>query len=838
MQCTLNKFPIRNSLPNSLHFKLIIFLSFFCPVLLFAQIARRNTKAIAISSSIKIDGNLSEEAWKNAPVSGDFIENRPVSGRKERAELKTEVKVLYDNTALYIGAYIHDVSPDSISKEIAPRDAIGNADFFMVFLDTYNAGINGVGFMVTTANSQYDARYFNDNNGEDASWNAVWESAVNIVGKDWIVEMKIPYSALRFAKKDIQQWGINFMRRRIVSQQDFFWNFLDPVKAGFVNQWGILDGIKNISPPLRLSFTPYFSTSLSHYPYNTPGVNNSTVLVNGGMDVKYGINESFTLDMTLIPDFGQVQSDNKILNLTPFEVKYNEYRSFFTEGTELFNKGGLFYSRRVGGPPIYHDSVQNNLPANNTLLSNPSESKLINATKVSGRTKKGLGIGIFNAITGNAYAELLDSQGRKYSLKTSPLTNYNIFVLDQSLKNNSSITFINTNVQRGATANNANVSSGLFNLFSKNNLYNLNGQVAISQLYGNHISSQTGHYYMVSGGKSSGKFNAIYSHSVLDDKYNPNDLGILFNNNEIDDNLNLNLSFIKPSHWYTSLYTGAFATYSQHYLPRDFQNFITGFYVNANLKNLWRVNVNADWNPWTGNDFFEPRTPGRVYRTPSTHSLNFNFNTNRAKRYTVFSSFAYRKKDLFGGYGIDLTYDQNYRFSNKFSVEHTFNYSPRNNYVGYATTIPNSDSIIFGLRKVNTIENIVFVKYTFSSQMGITLRLRHYFSSVNYHEYFLLDHEGNLANTSYTGNNNIDFNLINVDCVYTWWFAPGSQISVAWKNMTQSNSNQLISNYIKNLSNTVDAPQQNIFSIKVLYYIDYITLRGHGHKQNQELKPN
>ena len=797
----------------------------FSPMFLFSQNQRKKMTAITASSSIKVDGILSEEDWKKAPVASDFIESRPVSGKPSSQELRTEIRIVYDNTALYIGATMHDISADSIAKEISPRDGVGNADFIMVLLDTYNTGINGFGFLVTTTNSQYDARYSNDNNGEDASWNAVWESAVKISGTDWTAEIKIPYSALRFAKKDVQQWGINFLRRRIVTQQDYFWNFVDPVKAGFVNQWGLLEGIKNIKPPLRLSFTPYLSTYVDHYPYNSPGISNTSRYVNGGMDVKYGINESFTLDMTLIPDFGQVQSDNKILNLTPFEVKYNEYRSFFTEGTELFNKGNLFYSRRIGGTPLYHDSVQNNVPANQVLLSNPTESKLINATKLSGRTKKGLGIGFFNALTANTYAELTDDLGKNYSVKTAPLTNYNIVVLDQSLKNNSSITFINTNVQRGNSAYNANVSSGLFNLFSKNNTYNLNGQFAFSHLDGPQMHQQNGTYYTLSGGKSSGKFSAIYTHTVLDDKYNPNDLGILFNNNEIDDNLNLNYSIVKPSHWFTSLYTGGFATYSQHYLPRTWQNFITAFYVNVNLKNLWRVNINGDWNPWTGNDYFEPRTTGRVYRAPSTWSLNFNLNTNRSRKYTVFSAFSFRKRNLFGGYGIDLTYDQNYRFSNRFAVEHTLNYSPRYNNAGYAIGLT-ADSVIFGRRNVNTVENIIFAKFNFNSHVGITLRVRHYYSSVDYKEYFLLGNDGNLAKTSYNSNNNINFNLFNVDGVFNWWFAPGSQLSIAWKNMIQSSNDVVVTNYIKNLSNTVNAPQQNSYSIKVLYYIDYISFRS------------
>ena len=200
------------------------------------------------------------------------------------------------------------------------------------------------------------------------------------------------------------------------------------------------------------------------------------------MDVKYGINEAFTLDMTLIPDFGQVQSDNKVLNLTPFEVKYNENRPFFTEGTELFNKGNLFYSRRVGGQPLHYGDVENQISSNEEVVKNPVESKLINATKISGRTKSGLGIGFFNALTKPMYAEVEDNNGNKREIETNPLTNYNIVVLDQTLKNNSSISAINTNVTRSGSDYDANVTAGLFNFNNKKNTYNWYGKFALSQL--------------------------------------------------------------------------------------------------------------------------------------------------------------------------------------------------------------------------------------------------------------------------------------------------------------------------------------------------------------------
>src|SRR4030095_7443631 len=204
-------------------------------------------------------------------------------------------------------------------------------------------------------------------------------------------------------------WGLNITRRRRKTEQQGTWNPIDINVNGFLTQEGLWTGITNIKPPLRLQFSPYFSTYVNHFPYNKPGVENTTTSFNGGMDVKYGINQAFTLDVTLIPDFGQVQSDPLVLNLTPFEVKYTENRPFFTEGTELFNKGNLFYSRRIGGTPVRFGDAYGSLGANEYVLKTPLESKLINATKISGRTKGGLGLGFFNAITKPMYATIEDS---------------------------------------------------------------------------------------------------------------------------------------------------------------------------------------------------------------------------------------------------------------------------------------------------------------------------------------------------------------------------------------------------------------------------------------------
>ena len=253
------------------------------------------------------------------------------------------------------------------------------------------------GFYVTAAGVQLDCNA-NDQSGEDFSWDAIWNSAVKITDFGWVVEIKIPYAALRFPQVDNQKWGVNFTRQIRRDRQMYTWTNIDNKIGNFILQSGELNGIKNIKTPTRLFFFPYVST------YFNKNKDGSKSTIKGGFDIKYGINDAFTLDAILIPDFGQTAFDNQILNLGPFEQQFNENRPFFTEGTDLFNKGNLFYSRRIGGNPSTYPETT----ANEEVVNFPSAVNLLNAVKISGRTKNGLGIGFLNAITEKSTAVIFD----------------------------------------------------------------------------------------------------------------------------------------------------------------------------------------------------------------------------------------------------------------------------------------------------------------------------------------------------------------------------------------------------------------------------------------------
>ncbi len=794
-------------------------------VLSYGQNVHRQMKAVRTSQKIVIDGNLDESAWKDAPIATDFIETQPEFGLHENEGNKTEIRLLYDNNAIYVSGFCHETSKDSISTELVGRDVIGVNDFVGVLFDTYSDKINGFGYYVTPLGEQYDAKY--SSTGEDGSWNSVYYSNAKIVNGGWTFEMMIPYSAIRFSNKPQQSWGITMVRRRKKSGKQLFWNPLDPKISGLFNQAGEWTGIENIKVPVRLSFSPYLSSYVNHYPYNQAGIKNWSSSVSGGMDVKYGLNQSFTLDMTLVPDFGQVQSDNRILNLTPFEVKYNENRTFFTEGTDLFSKGNLFYSRRIGGAPLHYDDVSNQVNANETIISNPSETKLINAAKISGRTSGGLGIGVFNAVTNSTYAVVEDNTTKaQRKIQTSPLTDYSIVVLDQALKHNSSISFINTNVLRNGSDYDANVTAGLFDLYDKNVNYNFSGKVAVSQLFGYKPDKGNldGYSHSVNLAKTKGNFNWSVSQNLADQNYQQNDMGYLTNSNYLNHIVWMGYKWLKPKSFYNNLYYNINAGVNRRFTPQAFQNIWFETNVNGQFKNLWNGGMELQVN---GNefDFYEPRIAGKVFKRPYSFAPAFWLGTNSAKKYSLTVNAAYSYMPAYRSSSVDITASEQFRFNKKLNISNTTTLGFGNRNVGFAAI--ENDSSMFGLRNRRTVENIFNVKYNFNNKMGITFRARHYWSKVYYTEYYnLLDNGGLKSTTGITSNPNYNVNYFNIDMVYTWQFAQGSFINLVWKEAASTFDNAVQQRYFKNFTNTWQEPQSNSISLRIIYYLDYLSLKG------------
>jgi len=788
-----------------------------------AQKPKKMVEALKIENVPKIDGSLDDECWSKALAGREFIECVPNPGVKPY--FPTEVKIVYDNKAIYVGAYMYDSSPDSILRELGPRDSEDkNADSFIIRISPFNDGLNEFEFKVTAAGIQIDKK--NKGSVTDISWDAVWENAVSITSQGWSAELQIPWSALRFPKSDGRVWGINFLREIRRYQEWSTWNFIDINNEEWINQSGELSGIRDINPPLRLSLTPYFSGYFENYPYNIKGMKNTTTLINGGMDVKYGINESFTIDLTLIPDFGQVQSDNRILNLTPFETKYVEKRPFFMEGTELFNTAELFYSRRIGGMPIGFYNADAALVSGEEIVENPTETKMINAVKLTGRTNKGLGIGMFNAITQNTYARINGESGTERYIMTQPWTNYNILVASLPFHKTSQISFINTNVYYGDHRNLANVSGFDLKLADKKNVWAMTSTGAISQKFDTLNSNPVnGGNLKIHFGKISGKFQFGVFNYLMTDEFNPNDLGYITNNNYNQTGLLFIYNVFKPFWKLNNIQNRFRITLNRLHNP----SVNTGFSIDGSsfvtFTNNSSLGVQFYGYPSGQHDYFEPRTPGRFYSRPGFGHTEVLFSSDTRKSLTI---------DTYGGYGrYGTTNNKNahsfwggissgYRLNNKFSLGLGIRYYYAFNNIGFLK----KDSLIrFGHRDVMFLENNLTGDYFFSNKLSLNFRIRHYWSTVNYNEYYSLIENGKLENDTYDGKHNISFNTFNVDLGFTWRFAPGSELTLVWKNSILDQDNVIPSGFFKDCRYVFDQPHMNSLSFKAIYYLDYQQLK-------------
>jgi len=805
---------------------LMIVLSHFSAVL--GQ--KKAIHALRIEHAFTIDGVLDEAEWASAEVAEGFTQVKPIAGQP--ATQPTKVKVVYDDQALYIGAICYD-NPATVSKILCQRDRYNaNTDYFSVLLDTYNDQLNGFVFSVSSMGVQYDAKIYAST--YSSKLDMIWYSAVQHTDSGWVAEMKIPYSAIRFAKGDVQNWGVNFARYISVNREESLWNEVKPDLENIVVQAGKLTGIRDIEPPLRLFFLPYISGYAQHYPVNIDNVSNWGYNINGGMDIKYGINEAFTLDMTLIPDFGQVVTDNVVLNLSPFEVRFDENRQFFSEGVELFEKAGLFYSRRVGMQPLGRNAVYSQLGENEKVIDNPNSSRLFNASKLSGRTKSGLGIGVFNGISAAQFATLADTvQNTTRQILTSPLANYNVLVLDQNLKNNSSITFTNTNVWRDGHYYDANVT-GLNSQFNtKDNRYYLSVNGAVSQLY--KTQTDLGHTMSLGVGKQKGNFVYDVNYSELSDTYNPNDLGFLYNNNQRTAYTYLGYNVYKPVGPFNRIWTNFSATYKRMYNPNAYNETLFEGGVGATNKKFHSANMRfyAGTKTW---DYFEPRTAGYFFISPSWYNINGWISSNYQKKFALDVSLGVSKINNEDWRELAYSISPRWRASDKLFIVYRWDVDMKIKEQGYAIPFSGAPSvteaIIFGKRDVITTTNTLDAQYTMNNKMGITFRLRHYWSTVEYFQFYELQTDGYLLPSTETGLNsddspifNTNYNAFSIDMVYRWVFAPASELNIVWKNNIFTSDNYTYLMYTANLRNTLTTDQLNALSFRLVYFLDYQSVK-------------
>ena len=638
----------------------------------------------SVAEAPKIDGVLDDAVWESAPAITAFKQRDPIEGATPSEE--TLVRVLYDDEALYIGARLFDSHPDSIIARLGRRDAEIEADLFGFFIDPYFDRRSGYYFGVNAGGTLYDGVLYNDE-WDDNSWDGVWQGQARIDEEGWTVEMRIPYSQLRFQKKAAHTWGINFRRDIARHNEQDFLVYTPKKESGFVSRFVPLVGIEAITPPRRVEVLPYVTTKATYddvAPEN-PFRDGSDYTPAVGADVKIGIGSNLTLDGTVNPDFGQVEVDPAVVNLSDTETFFEEKRPFFIEGASLFNfgqggarnywgfnwsGGDLFYSRRIGRAP------QGSLPEND-YADVPAGTRILGAAKLTGKLGKVGKLGMVHAVTAQEMASFTHG-GERARMAVEPLTYYGVFRGQKEIDDGrQGIGFMSTVAQRsfggdglGENRLREQFGSGAYvggvdgwTFLDEDKEWVVTGYAAMSHLRGtpgyitdvqrgsvhylqrpdaDHVdvdtaaAALTGWTARVYLNKQQGKYFSNSAIGVISPRFNSNDLGFISRTDVINGHLGAGRQWPDPNGWRRQMEAGGALFQS-----RDFAGNVTWTGVfhfgYVQFLNYYNVFWNLAYNPETVNN--RRTRGGPLTLTPPGYQVDFGMGSDSRKAWVIGAYF-------------------------------------------------------------------------------------------------------------------------------------------------------------------------------------------------------
>lgn len=426
-----------------LHISLLLIINLI-PVM--AQtVETRKYQTAYTTKAPEIDGLPNDECWNQVEWSGGFIQTQPAENKPPSQE--TAFKILYDDNNLYVFIRAYDTEPDKISRIISRRDNF-DGDRVEIDIDSYYDKQTAFSFTASASGVKGDEAISEDGNNWDDSWNPIWYLKTSIDDKGWNAEMKIPFSQLRFGKKEAHIWGMQVTRHIFRLEERSLWQFIPKGSPGIVHLFGELEGIQNIKPKKQIELMPYGVARTERFQKEegNPFITGKTNSLSAGLDGKVAITNDMTLDFTINPDFGQVEADPSEVNLTAFETYLSERRPFFVEGKSIYQfqpnnsivinnmySDNLFYSRRIGRYPHYYPDL-----SNGEYVKMPESTTILGALKLSGKTKKGLSIGIMESLAAKENAEI-DNLGTRRKESVEPLTNYYVARMQQDFNKGNTV---------------------------------------------------------------------------------------------------------------------------------------------------------------------------------------------------------------------------------------------------------------------------------------------------------------------------------------------------------------------------------------------------------------
>jgi hypothetical protein len=632
----------------------------------------------------RVDGELSDAIWAVARPVTEFTQNEPHDG--EPASERTEVRIVYDDGAIYVAARMYDSEPTLVRSQLGRRDSDPPADEFRVDFDSYHDHRTAFGFGVNAAGVRQDVAYANDVAYGDLSWDPVWEVVTRRDSLGWTAEMRIPLSQLRFANAPVQVWGVHFRRwiHHKAESADFGWS--SQTDNGFASWFGHLHSLRGLPQPRRFEALPYVTATEERIdpgadanPFN----DGSRERLTGGLDLKYGLTSNLTLDATINPDFGQVEADPALVNLTAFESFFPERRPFYVEGAEIFRFGeggafrvggaNYFYSRRIGRAP------QGFARARGGFVDASESSTILGAGKLSGRTAGGWSLGLLEAVTAREYATV-DSMGVRFRDEVEPLTSYTVVRgRRDSRRGASTVGFIGTAVNRdiGAASldflRTAAYAGGVdFTHRFNRNRHMVWGSVGLSQIRGDTLAIQraqlsSARYFQrpdahhvqydpartslagwmgtLGFSKDAGDWVYGVTGQALSPGFEINDVGFQMEADDATIGLYAMRRWTRPGHTFRSGIVQARASAGWNF-GGDRTASMLAVMASGQLLNYWSLNGILAATPRTVNDNLTRGGPAGI--SPATWEVGGGFSTDFRKALVLLGGGYYARNDLGG----------------------------------------------------------------------------------------------------------------------------------------------------------------------------------------------
>ena len=781
----------------------------------------------------KIDGIISEKEWKKIIPATNFTLFQPEirSGEKIPLGYETYVYFGYNDKAIYVAAQLNHPDPKNIPSEFSERDEMDAiSEKFLVSIDTYDNTKERFTFFVSSSGGLIDGLNTGEFDEEGLRYNTLFDAKVQKNDSGWSTEIVIPYSALRFPNKKNHNWGINFGRNIKDFEETYVWSPVDERILNYHESLGLVKNIKEINPPTRLFLYPYVQSAVNFQKNLKPSSSYSA-----GLDLKYGISNSFTIDATLIPDFGQVTFDDEELNLTPFEQEFDENRPFFTEGADLFKivdgasyrGGSFFYSRRIG----QRTEIDENeiLVDGDKILSFDETPKLLNSIKLTGTTNNNLSIGLLNAITDKSIAFISDGNNNIRKELITPLTNFNVLSLSQKILNDySTIGFINGNLSRESSFEDANNYAFMANIFDNKRNFSFKGYYY--KTYSPRLSQKSGERKIITIEELKGNFRYYLNINATDRYYNQNEIGFYNGRNFIQYGSRVSYQILNKNKYFRSFQSGLYLGYQTRYDSNIKNRSGFSLWTTFQTNNLWRFSIRLRGVSRL-KDWYETRTEDRFILDPSLLTTSFGIDSDNTKKFSFGTDYIFTN---YKNYQFDENKFQNefrfyidYRISQRLSMNIRTSREKINDDIGFL--MKSNGLIYFGVRQIKSIENNLRMEYNFNRDTSLSLRFRNFWSVANYKEkLFELLNNGTreeVDNSILNKNPNTNFNIWNLDLNFEWWFAPGSNMVLLYRNQIFNRDNQSGINYYNSLKNLFDTPSEHQLSLRLNYLIDYNSLK-------------